>query len=79
MLSSLSLLIALAFTAVSFAAPVVQAPASGTLTEYKNCDRPGVFALTYDDGPNQYSYELAKSLHQQGIKATFFTNGNNAV
>jgi peptidoglycan/xylan/chitin deacetylase (PgdA/CDA1 family) len=79
MRSGLSLLIALAFTAVSFAAPVTQAPASGSLPEYKNCNRPGVFALTYDDGPNQYSYELAKSLRQQGIKATFFTNGHNAV
>jgi peptidoglycan/xylan/chitin deacetylase (PgdA/CDA1 family) len=70
-----SFLATLAFAAVSFAAPVERAPA----IEYKTCNSPGVFALTFDDGPNQYSYELAKSLRQQGIKATFFINGNNAV
>ncbi|OAD03193.1 carbohydrate esterase family 4 protein, partial [Mucor lusitanicus CBS 277.49] len=43
------------------------------------CNRAGVFALTFDDGPSQYSYDLAKSLHQQGIKATFFINGNNTT
>ncbi|KAI8078115.1 uncharacterized protein B0P05DRAFT_454393, partial [Gilbertella persicaria] len=46
---------------------------------YTHCNRPGVFALTFDDGPGQYSWSLAKSLHEQGIKATFFINGANAV
>ncbi|CEP14189.1 hypothetical protein [Parasitella parasitica] len=52
---------------------------SSLVTRYDHCNRPGIFALTFDDGPSQYSYDLAKALHQQGIKATFFINGNNTV
>ncbi|KAI8354059.1 hypothetical protein BD560DRAFT_449705 [Blakeslea trispora] len=50
-----------------------------TVETYKQCNRPGVFALTFDDGPGPYSWALAKTLHEQGIKATFFLNGANAV
>ena len=57
----------------------VSSAASHTVTTYSHCNRPGVFALTFDDGPSQYSWGLAKSLKDQGIKATFFINGNNAV
>lgn len=46
---------------------------------YTQCNRPGVFALTFDDGPEKYSWGLAKSLNEQGIKATFFINGDNSV
>ncbi|KAI8982102.1 hypothetical protein BDF20DRAFT_818542, partial [Mycotypha africana] len=35
--------------------------------------------FTFDDGPNEWSWELAKTLHEQGVKATFFLNGNNWV
>jgi MYXO-CTERM domain-containing protein len=31
--------------------------------------------LTYDDGPDEHTLELAKYLNEQGIKATFFING----
>ncbi|KAI8354060.1 hypothetical protein BD560DRAFT_336445, partial [Blakeslea trispora] len=46
---------------------------------YVSCNRPGVFALSFDDGPYQYSWDLAKSLKEQNITATFFINGNNWV
>ncbi|KAI7900478.1 uncharacterized protein BX663DRAFT_439352 [Cokeromyces recurvatus] len=46
---------------------------------YTHCNRPGVFALTFDDGPSKYSWGLSKSLKEQGIKATFFINGKNSV
>lgn len=46
---------------------------------YVSCTKPGEFALTFDDGPYQYSWDLAKSLNAQGIRATFFINGNNWV
>ncbi|CEP11688.1 hypothetical protein [Parasitella parasitica] len=46
---------------------------------YVSCSKPGVFALTFDDGPYQYSWDLAKSLNKQGISATFFINGKNWV
>lgn len=57
------------------AAPVMT---SGVAT-YTQCNRPGVYALTYDDGPFQYSWDLAKYLNSRGVKATFFTNGHNFV
>jgi peptidoglycan/xylan/chitin deacetylase (PgdA/CDA1 family) len=69
-----SSLLALAFAAVASAAPV-----GNTVPEYKTCNRPGVFALTFDDGPFAYSWDLAKYLHSRGVKATFFTNGYNWV
>lgn len=61
------------------AAPVTTTDNNTLVTRYDHCNRAGVFALTFDDGPSQYSYDLAKVLHQQGIKATFFINGNNTV
>ncbi|KAI9300580.1 hypothetical protein BJ944DRAFT_170602 [Cunninghamella echinulata] len=45
----------------------------------ETCSVPGTFALTYDDGPNQYTWELIKYLNQQNITATFFINGNNGI
>lgn len=69
---------ALALGCFVSAAPIT-AVNSTLVARYDHCNRAGVFALTFDDGPSQYSYDLAKSLHQQGIKATFFINGNNTV
>jgi peptidoglycan/xylan/chitin deacetylase (PgdA/CDA1 family) len=31
--------------------------------------------LTYDDGPDEHTLDLARYLNQQGVKATFFVNG----
>ncbi|KAI9257435.1 hypothetical protein BY458DRAFT_479715 [Sporodiniella umbellata] len=44
-----------------------------------SCNRPGVFAMTFDDGPYQYSYQLASLLKEKGVRATFFLTGNNWV
>lgn len=52
---------------------------SGQVEVFEHCNRPGVFALTFDDGPDKYSWGLAKTLKDQGIKATFFLNGENSV
>ncbi|KAG0738258.1 hypothetical protein G6F57_006521 [Rhizopus arrhizus] len=46
---------------------------------YVSCNRPGVFAMTFDDGPYEYSWELAKTLNELGIRSTFFINGKNWV
>ncbi|ORE07136.1 glycoside hydrolase/deacetylase [Rhizopus microsporus var. microsporus] len=46
---------------------------------YTSCNRPNELALTFDDGPYIYSWELAEKLHNEGIKATFFINGKNWV
>jgi peptidoglycan/xylan/chitin deacetylase (PgdA/CDA1 family) len=81
-----SAIIALALASVASAAPIVTngtvtAPTGGgdLITTYTHCNRPGVFALTFDDGPFQYSWDLAKFLHSKNVKATFFTNGDNFV
>jgi peptidoglycan/xylan/chitin deacetylase (PgdA/CDA1 family) len=36
---------------------------------------PYTISLTYDDGPDAHTLELAEYLHSQGIRATFFVNG----
>ncbi|KAJ3341241.1 hypothetical protein HDU93_005432 [Gonapodya sp. JEL0774] len=41
------------------------------------CKTPGMYALTFDDGPYIYTAGLKSILAQYGIKATFFVNGNN--
>ncbi|OBZ86142.1 Peptidoglycan-N-acetylglucosamine deacetylase [Choanephora cucurbitarum] len=66
----------------NYSAPApVEAPTGSNVQDgvYLSCNRPGVFALSFDDGPYQYSWDLAKSLKEQNITATFFINGNNWV
>ncbi|PVH85606.1 carbohydrate esterase family 4 protein [Cadophora sp. DSE1049] len=42
-----------------------------------DCDQTSVVALTYDDGPYQYTAELLDLLKKYGFTATFFMTGNN--
>ena len=42
-----------------------------------HCKQPGTFALTYDDGPGEYTSDLLDSLSRAGAKATFFVTGNS--
>lgn len=44
---------------------------------YDACQMPQSFALTFDDGPSQYSEALDNLLNTNGAKASFFVNGNN--
>lgn len=46
---------------------------------YTTCSVPGTMALTFDDGPYEYTWALAETLHEKGVTATFFMNGNNWV
>ncbi|KAI1316472.1 hypothetical protein EDD11_009962 [Mortierella claussenii] len=39
------------------------------------CTTPGTLAMTFDDGPYQYTPELLDYLSEQGVEATFFVNG----
>ncbi|KAF9110947.1 hypothetical protein BGX27_005682 [Mortierella sp. AM989] len=41
------------------------------------CNVPGTLALTFDDGPAQYTEELLDILKEGNAKATFFMNGQN--
>ncbi|KAF2671330.1 glycoside hydrolase/deacetylase [Microthyrium microscopicum] len=42
-----------------------------------SCTQPGVFAISFDDGPYIYTSGLLDTLDAAGIKATFFMNGQN--
>jgi len=42
-----------------------------------SCKQKNTIALTFDDGPYEYTSELLDTLDAAGIKATFFINGNN--
>lgn len=69
--------IAVALSALIVA--VTAAPSQGRASVYSQCSVPGAFALTFDDGPYQYSWYLASYLKEKGIPATFFVNGKNWV
>lgn len=59
----------------------VSAPSGPNVRDgvYISCNKPGMLAMTFDDGPYKYSWDLAKLLNKQDIKATFFINGKNWV
>ena len=46
-------------------------------TVITSCTVPGTVALTFDDGPYIYTEELLNLLASNGVKATFFLNGQN--
>ncbi|KAH0528156.1 hypothetical protein TsFJ059_003054 [Trichoderma semiorbis] len=48
--------------------------AAETITE---CDSPGLVALTFDDGPYEYTNQLLDLLDEYKVKATFFIAGHN--
>ncbi|KAJ9643475.1 hypothetical protein H2201_008030 [Coniosporium apollinis] len=41
------------------------------------CTQPGTVALTFDDGPYQYTDQILDILDAGGVKGTFFVNGQN--
>ncbi|QYS98728.1 Carbohydrate esterase family 4 protein [Trichoderma simmonsii] len=49
-------------------------PYAETITE---CDSPGLVALTFDDGPYEYTNQLLDLLDEYKVKATFFIAGHN--
>lgn len=42
-----------------------------------HCSRPGIIALTFDDGPGAYTSDLLNLLDRHSVRATFFITGNN--
>ena len=69
--------LALAATAaatVSPAAPVQKRTAASVIS---SCNKPGVIALTFDDGPFTFTDTLLDLLRDADMKATFFLNGQN--
>ncbi|KAF8756197.1 Carbohydrate esterase family 4 protein [Rhizoctonia solani] len=72
--------------AAAFASSIIgafAAPTNGTLSTraaaqvITSCTVPNTVALTFDDGPYSYIYDISKALVAAGAKGTFFFNGNN--
>ncbi|CEP07364.1 hypothetical protein [Parasitella parasitica] len=76
MRSSFFIALAAVATAVSAAPLEKRAAAAKVIT---TCTVPGTIALTFDDGPYEYTWALAETLQKQGVVATFFINGQNWV
>lgn len=58
----------------------VPRPVLGSVPYGINVDRctdPGKAAITFDDGPAKFASELLDILGRNGVKATFFLNGEN--
>ncbi|KAI9018865.1 hypothetical protein DFJ74DRAFT_708081 [Hyaloraphidium curvatum] len=49
----------------------------GPANVVNRCVEPGMFALTFDDGPMDWTNILLDQLAQEGVTATFFINGRN--
>ncbi|KAF7424024.1 Carbohydrate esterase 4 protein [Pleurotus ostreatus] len=73
MFASLFVTVALALFGCVSAAPQKRALAQ----VYSKCTVPNTVALTFDDGPYVWLYDISKALIAAGGKGTFFFNGNN--
>ncbi|KAG8939174.1 Carbohydrate esterase 4 protein [Tulasnella sp. 419] len=77
-------LITVASALLSLVLAVSAAPATehhnharGLAQVYSHCTKPKTVALTFDDGPYWFMYDISKTLLVNGAKGTFFVNGNN--
>lgn len=77
-LTLITSLIAITASYVS-AAPATLSKRAATAQVITTCTVPGTIALTFDDGPYEYTWDLAEYLKKEGVVATFFMNGNNWV
>lgn len=73
------LLVLAAITTAVTAAPTPLEKRATTAQLITTCSVPGTIALTFDDGPYEYTWALAETLKKEGVVATFFMNGNNWV
>lgn len=69
----------LAIASYVSAAPASLSKRAATAQVITTCSVPGTIALTFDDGPFEYTWDLADYLKKEGVVATFFFNGNNYV
>ncbi|KAL0566895.1 hypothetical protein V5O48_015100 [Marasmius crinis-equi] len=65
----------LSFSLLVTAAP--QPEKRQTAQVFTRCTQPNTVALTFDDGPWDYIYDISNTLTSNGAKGTFFFNGNN--
>jgi len=63
---------------LAHAFPLTQQRAAPPLAQViTKCTTPNTAALTFDDGPYNFTYDISKTLLAAGAKGTFFFNGNN--
>ncbi|KAF8992284.1 chitin deacetylase [Cyathus striatus] len=74
MLFTALLSVALATGLVSAVSPIQRRSPAQVVTK---CTVPNTVALTFDDGPWLYLYDVGKAIAAAGGHATFFFNGNN--
>ncbi|KAI8646966.1 hypothetical protein BD408DRAFT_409515 [Parasitella parasitica] len=79
MRSSFLVALAAVATAVSAAPAPLEKRATAAAKVITTCTVPGTIALTFDDGPYEYTWALAETLKKEGVVATFFMNGKNWV
>lgn len=68
-------LIILSLAAAAAASPLAHQKRQATVIA--SCTRPNTIALTFDDGPFDYTDSVLDKLDEAGMKATFFVNGQN--
>ncbi|KAL1759578.1 carbohydrate esterase family 4 protein [Schizophyllum commune] len=68
---------ALALLAVASPVPESDLQPRARAHVYSHCTVPDTVALTFDDGPYDYIYDISGKLLEKGAKGTFFFNGNN--
>lgn len=72
------MLSSLIISALALASTVIAAPQPRALAQViTKCTKPNTVALTFDDGPFVYAYDISKALIAAGGKGTWFVNGNN--
>ncbi|KAH7334436.1 carbohydrate esterase family 4 protein [Rhizoctonia solani] len=78
-LAKLSIVVAIASSIIgTLAAPYNSTLSTRAATQViTKCAKPNTVALTFDDGPYWYIYDISKALVAAGAKGTFFFNGNN--
>ncbi|KAF9463893.1 carbohydrate esterase family 4 protein [Collybia nuda] len=70
----ISALLPFALAAVVAAHPFLKELKAQVITK---CSLPNTAALTFDDGPYIYMRNVSDALTKEGVKGTFFLNGNN--
>ncbi|KAL0953215.1 hypothetical protein HGRIS_004469 [Hohenbuehelia grisea] len=66
------------FVTAALALVTVALPEKRELAQViSSCTVPNTAALTFDDGPHLYTYDVVKALDAEDAKGTFFFNGDN--
>jgi len=74
-----NLFITVALATLGFATPSVEGveKRQALAQVFTSCTVPNTAALTFDDGPYIYGKDVVDILTKNGVKGTFFYNGNN--